>query len=352
MVENRRAVTTRVSPSFLRIGQFELYGRRAAKGNAEGKAQLEMLTRHALEREYPDALREDDLQSSILAMLNLVSGRLAAMTASWLRVGYTQSNFNSDNCLVGGWTMDYGPFGFIEEYRRDWGMWIGSGEHFSFMNQPAAAAMNFKQLVNALLPLLDAEGRRAAVGVLEAHKEVSRAAVGRMYAGKLGFSEDTPLALTGHVWEALEEFMASHPTDYTIFYRELAGLLTLEEGGSDSIPKSSLPHPTSILAPAFYAPLTPATTKALTEWTGMWLGALAATSTPHHKASQRMRRNNPKFIPREWLLVEAYTAAETVSFRFCPLFVLHLKKNHPHNPSPPRKRLHRHRSSNRGIMVP
>ena len=38
-------------------------------------------------------------------------------------VPFSQSNFNADNCLVGGRTMDYGPFGFIERYDPKWGMW-------------------------------------------------------------------------------------------------------------------------------------------------------------------------------------------------------------------------------------
>ena len=59
----------------------------------------------------------------------------------WKRVGYVQSNFNSDNCLVGGATLDYGPFGFMERYDPKWAMWVGSGDAgpFSFGNQVEAA---------------------------------------------------------------------------------------------------------------------------------------------------------------------------------------------------------------------
>lgn len=50
-------------------------------------------------------------------MVRAFSERLAALTADWVRVGFVQGNFNSDNCLVGGRTMDYGPFGFIERFQ-------------------------------------------------------------------------------------------------------------------------------------------------------------------------------------------------------------------------------------------
>ena len=148
MQENKRAITTRVAPSFLRVGQFELYGRRAARGEAVGLEELELLARHALAREYPEQVDQAagaPLQPQLLGMLREASGRLAHLATQWLRVGYVQSNFNSDNCLVGGHTMDYGPFGFLEKYDPRWGMWIGSGDRaffiFSFVFLTPAAPL-------------------------------------------------------------------------------------------------------------------------------------------------------------------------------------------------------------------
>ena len=115
------AITTRVSHSFLRVGQFELYGRRAKKGDQAARAQLEQLTRHALRREYPDhqswAMDSGDgsvpapergagsLQVQVLGMAREAVERFAFLAAEWLRVGYTQSNFNADNNLIGGATV-------------------------------------------------------------------------------------------------------------------------------------------------------------------------------------------------------------------------------------------------------
>jgi hypothetical protein len=75
-----------------------------------------MLLKHLLFREYPECYAKLDdspesLNVQVLAMLRQASQRIAALTADWVRVGYCQGNFNSDNCLVGGRTMDYGPFG-------------------------------------------------------------------------------------------------------------------------------------------------------------------------------------------------------------------------------------------------
>ena len=145
MRSERVAITTRVARSFLRTGQvlspyllispqvsilpwpspthsflhtrqFELYGRRARRREADGLRQLEKLARHALRREYPQEAEADPaapLQPQLLAMARAASRRFAFLAAEWVRVGYTQSNFNADNNLIGGATLDYGPFGFV-----------------------------------------------------------------------------------------------------------------------------------------------------------------------------------------------------------------------------------------------
>ena len=78
-----------------------------------------MLARHTLEREYPEQVNPKPLaplQPQLLGMLLEAAARFSKLVTHWLRVGYVQSNFNSDNCLVGGRTMDYGPFGFVERF--------------------------------------------------------------------------------------------------------------------------------------------------------------------------------------------------------------------------------------------
>jgi len=89
-------------------------------------------------REFPDLLPDAPLADRAMAMVPATAGRLASLSAEWLRVGFCQGNFNADNCLVGGRTMDYGPFGFMDKYDPAFAKWTGSGNHFAFMNQPAA----------------------------------------------------------------------------------------------------------------------------------------------------------------------------------------------------------------------
>jgi uncharacterized protein YdiU (UPF0061 family) len=62
----------------------------------------------------------DELQTRLIAAMRESSHSIAVLTAEWMRVGFCQGNFNSDNCLVAGRTMDFGPFGFVERYERGW----------------------------------------------------------------------------------------------------------------------------------------------------------------------------------------------------------------------------------------
>jgi uncharacterized protein YdiU (UPF0061 family) len=280
---NIRAITTRVARSLLRVGQFELYGRRAARGEATGLEELALLARHALAREYPHLLPPGSsdgsgpmpaatLQPALLAMLREASTRLATLAAHWLRVGYVQSNFNADNCLVGGVTMDYGPFGFMEPYNPEWGMWVGTGAHFAFGNQPVAAGVNFGQLQKSLLPLLDEEGRREAERIVKEYPSVSARVVGAMWASKLGLSAGGGGATAAELARRVLELMQSHPTDYTIAWRQLARALpgdpaAAAEGAAPSAvaaetKEALLARCMAALQPAFYAAPIPAKVEA------------------------------------------------------------------------------------------
>ena len=316
----RCAICCRVARSFLRVGHFELFGRRARAGKAGARRELEQLARHALAREYRDHHRADAPDApltapQLLGMLGEAARRFAHLAAEWIRVGYAQSNFNSDNCLMGGETVDYGPFGFIEAYAPDWGMWISSGQHFSFMNQPAAAGENFRMLAESLEPLLDAEGKRGARAIVHSYDRLASEAVDGMLARKLGFRAATPA--TRALWKRLERMLRQHPTDWTLMWRQLARAVLVAEEESEGGDGDAI---ISVLNPAFYEqPLASRGRAAWKKWLTRWRKALRAEDTAgggntnHYNATDiaaRLRAANPKYIPREWMLAEAYTAAE------------------------------------------
>ncbi|WP_231875618.1 protein adenylyltransferase SelO family protein, partial [Oleiphilus sp. HI0086] len=156
MVSNPVAISTRVAPSFLRVGQLELFARRArSKAHPKALEELKMIVLHLIDREYKSEINEDlSFEDKLLRLASEFRERLSALVANWLRVGYCQGNFNSDNCAAGGYTLDYGPFGFCEVFEPFYQPWSGGGHHFSFFNQHAAAEANFESFCSALRPLV------------------------------------------------------------------------------------------------------------------------------------------------------------------------------------------------------
>jgi uncharacterized protein YdiU (UPF0061 family) len=221
------------------------------------------------------------------------------LIAHWIRVGYCQGNFNSDNCALGGRTLDYGPFGFIEAYDPTFQMWTGGGEHFSFMNQPMAALINFRMFCTAVLPLLgqDANAIQALKKIVEALPDIMNNEMNRMWAQKMGLA-----VFRSELFEALHALMADTPVDYTIFWREL----------------STLPVHVAALRPAFYetrgayAQDSVAMEARWTVWLQQWHTALAQEGRAPEDVSAAMKQVNPKYIPREWMMVEAYRRATDV----------------------------------------
>ncbi len=144
-VDNPLAISTRVASSFLRVGQLELFARRA-RNNAHPRAleELRMIVSHLIEREYKSDINQTlGFADQLIELAKLFGQRLTSLVANWLRVGYCQGNFNSDNCAAGGFTLDYGPFGFCEIFDPRFQPWTGGGEHFAFFNQPIAAEANY-----------------------------------------------------------------------------------------------------------------------------------------------------------------------------------------------------------------
>ena len=134
-----------------------------------------------------------------------------------------------------------------------------------------------------------------------------------MWARKLGLPTDGARSLerAAQLWTGCRRLLASHPTDYTIFWRQLADLATAVED-------ASVATDAALLAPlipiAFYKPLHEATRREWARWLRWWLTELnavhGARPETRHSIAEGMRRASPKYIPREWMLAEAYEAAE------------------------------------------
>ena len=302
LISEAVAISTRVAPSFIRVGQLELFARRSRK-NEHTKAleELEKIVLHLIDREYADVVNKQlTTPDKLLLLARAFRSRLTSLVANWIRVGFCQGNFNSDNCAVGGFTLDYGPFGFCDVFNPHYQPWTGGGHHFSFMNQPSAAQRNFDMFCSSLRPLLASHQDYLLKldEIQSGFSKVMEAQMEKMWAAKLGLSTlktASHKALCSALLSELGTLMMQTPVDYTIFFREL----------------SSVPDDIGSLKKSFYNNAAHDTTpkeidKRWTAWLAKWKTLLSSSS---EETSRQMKLVNPKYILREWFVVPAYQQA-------------------------------------------
>jgi uncharacterized protein YdiU (UPF0061 family) len=289
------AISTRFAPSFIRVGQIELFSRRARKQeHPQAMEELEKIVLHLIDREYHDVIDQTQVTAEKVVLLaQEFRSRLTSLVANWIRVGYCQGNFNSDNCAAGGFTLDYGPFGFCDAFDPQYQPWTGGGRHFSFLNQPAAAERNFHSFCSALRPLLTAhpDCLRQLDEIESGFPKVMQGQLEQMWAAKLGLD-----AFDAELFSELAKLMMQTPVDYTLFFREL----------------SSVPDDIESLKNSFYqGPTDTADPEAMNSRWSAWLEKWQSLtqSGSREALSSQMKRVNPKYSLKEWFVVPAYQQA-------------------------------------------
>lgn len=317
LISEAVAISTRVAPSFIRVGQLELFARRTRK-NEHPKAmeELEKIVLHLIDREYADVVdRQLTTPGKVVLLAREFRSRLTALVANWIRVGFCQGNFNSDNCAVGGFTLDYGPFGFCDVFNPDYQPWTGGGHHFSFMNQPSAAQSNFDMFCSALRPLLASHQDYSLEldEIQSGFSKVMHTQMKKMWAAKLGLSTLNTAShkeLCSVLLSELETLMMQTPVDYTIFFRELS-----------SIPDDIGPLKKSFYNNSAHEKAPKEMDKRWAEWLAKWKTLLNSSSDENatsprstEEISRQMKLVNPKYILREWFVMPAYQQAATGDF--------------------------------------
>lgn len=292
MVANPVAISTRVAPSFLRVGQLELFARRARSSeHPEALDELQLIVKHLIQREYQEEIDSQlSFENQIVEMARLFRQRLTTLVAAWIRVGYCQGNFNSDNCAAGGYTLDYGPFGFCELFDPEFQPWTGGGRHFCFFNQPQAAQLNFQMFCKSLQPLLVSNEKclEELEKLYQGFGAIMKAELEKVWAAKLGLK-----SFSIEIYIQLMKLMTETRVDYTILFREL----------------SSLPENISSLEKSFYEKLSEDQKSQWQSWLEKWRQQLVLENEDLTSASTQMKKVNPKYTWREWLIIPAYQAA-------------------------------------------
>ncbi len=283
------AVLVRMAPSFVRFGSFEVFFYR------EQYRHLRELADYVLAHDYP-ALRE--AAHPYLALLEEVVRRTARLVAQWQLVGFAHGVLNTDNMSILGLTLDYGPFGFLDRY--DPGFVCNHSDHqgrYAFDRQPSIGLWNLTCLAQAMLPLLDEDGNRAAELAQQALRGYEPALVETWADGmraKLGLREahDGDRELLGRLLDAMHRQQA----DYTLTFRRLADL-RLDDPAADGPVRDLF-----IEREAFDA------------WARDYRARLRAEGSRDAGRQAAMRAVNPRYVLRNYLAQQAIERAARGDF--------------------------------------
>ncbi|MBK7523829.1 MAG: YdiU family protein [Saprospiraceae bacterium] len=303
------AVVCRVAPSFIRFGNFQIL---AARGETEN---LKKLTDYTLRYFYPDLGTPS--KETYIAFFKEIVKRTMEMIVHWQRIGFVHGVMNTDNMSILGLTIDYGPYGWLENYDPGWtpNTTDAQGKRYRFGNQPGIAAWNLFQLANALYPLI---GEAAPLEkIINGIQEDYEKSYLDMMKGKLGLfhSFETEKLLVA----SLEDILYASETDMTMFFRLLSGF--------DPKDKAGFLHKwqESSYAFAFEKHI-----PAINEWLDNYSALLQAHPDPERK--KKMDTVNPKYVLRNYMAQIAIDAADKGDYSFIEEFYLMLQKPYDNQP--------------------
>jgi serine/tyrosine/threonine adenylyltransferase len=282
------AIVCRVAPSFIRFGNFELP---TSRGD---EALLAQLVDFTIRRDFPHLSwgSDPELRGEWFAQ---VCERTALMIAHWMRVGFVHGVMNTDNMSILGLTIDYGPYGWVDNFDFEWtpNTTDAGGRRYRFGHQPHIALWNLERLATALSPLFpDVAPLHAG---LQRYVDVFTQADRDNIAAKLGLAEclDDDVDLM----QQLQGLMQAGEVDMTLFFRALASV---------DLDKPSLGH----FADAFYDEVKRA---AVEMDFNAWLTRYAVrTRVDGLCADERrtcMNAANPKYVLRNYLAQQAIDRA-------------------------------------------
>ncbi len=287
------AVLARVARSHIRIGTVEFF---ASRNDLEA---LRALADHVIARHYPQAAPAEHeaaaTEQPYLAMFRSVLQRQARLVAQWQGIGFIHGVMNTDNMLLSGETIDYGPCAFMDDFdpATKYSS-IDEYGRYAYRNQPPIAHWNLACLAQALLPILG-DDKEAAVEQLKSVLDRFPAAFERAHQSELNRKLGLPdsAAESARLGTEFFELMAETHSDFTLAFRRLAELAN-PDSLSDESPG---------IASMFEFP------EAFTPWLERWREAASVGQESPGSLLAAMLKANPVYIPRNHRVEAAIKAA-------------------------------------------
>lgn len=308
------AIVSRVSPSFLRFGNFEIF---AARGDLHN---LKVLVDYTIKTHFSE-LGEPN-KETYLKFFQEVTDRTLDMIIHWQRVGFVHGVMNTDNMSILGLTIDYGPYGWLEGYDFGWtpNTTDRQNKRYRYGNQPNIGLWNLYQLANALYPLI--EEVKPIEEILESYKTNYEIKLLSMMRSKLGLQEEKESDVD--LISTLKKNLQGSETDMTIFFRNLSQF-------QKEHPEKGI----EIIQDAFYEP------KAVqgnlldqwNQWFHDYANRLKDEALSYDQRKEQMNKVNPKYVLRNYMAQLAIDKADNGDYSLIEEFYELLKKPYDEQPN-------------------
>jgi len=258
----------------------------AHRGQTE---QVKVLADYVIEQHYPHLKDRDD---KYVAFFREVVSRTARLIPKWQAVGFAHGVLNTDIMSILGITLDYGPYGFMEDF--DPGFVCNHSDEtgrYAFDQQPRIGYWNLAALAQALLSLISVDDARSA---LNTFPDAFNPHMRELMAAKLGLS--TVGEGDQSLWTGFLDVLAASRADYTLVFRTLGTFSTSPGADHDAIRR------------LFGDP------KSFDEWAERYRDRLRADGSLDRERKGRMDRVNPKYILRNYLAQVAIDKAQKRDF--------------------------------------
>ncbi|WP_264542891.1 MULTISPECIES: protein adenylyltransferase SelO [Flavobacterium] len=286
------AIVCRVAPSFIRFGNFEIFASR------NDLKTLQQLADFTIKHYFPEITSEK--KDKYVDLLENVVKKTLLMIVEWQRVGFVHGVMNTDNMSIHGLTIDYGPYGWLEDYNPDWTPNTTDIQHkrYRFGNQPEIALWNLYQLANALYPLVDEA--KPFEDILNSFQTEYEAKYLEMMKGKLGITLDNETDIK--LIYQLTELLTVKEIDMTIFFRLLSNIKK----------NDNQEQAFSKINTAFYQldEIKDEILNAWHFWLNQYIERINLENIKDSERKQKMNITNPKYVLRNYMSQIAIDAAD------------------------------------------
>jgi serine/tyrosine/threonine adenylyltransferase len=323
------AVLLRLAATHIRFGTFEFF-------HHQGKFNLvKQLADYTIAHFFPEIFSNSN-SSPYAKFFNSVVTRTAQLIAHWQAYGFAHGVLNTDNMSIIGITLDYGPYGFLDNY--DPSFISNHSDHtgrYAFYQQPLIGLWNLQQLAVALSSLLSTEEIQAG---LESYQPAFSDTYGQLLRARLGLQQSK----TGDInlISDLLQLLQRDQVDYHYFFRLLSNFSLKSDLTEANYPQSAASiaghRPNNGEVTAVNTNLT-ALFKNQADfhhWLRQYQQRLQAEGSIDDQRQALMRRVNPHYVLRNHLAQTVINAAQQQDFSPLQHFLTLLQApfmEQPHN---------------------